>query len=643
MSVRGLSASARAARLFFSLKDRATVSQPTIHRLHDAYDRLMSLPPGERRGELEKLSQSDHALAAQLEPLLAFQQSQYPTSTLLGGFPISGSEDREKQLAADLRDLVACLRWDETQRAFYFGHYAIVDCLSVNARGATYFAFDDQLQREVVLLLTFPRMIGDAVGRQLTIDSARTVAKIFHENVASILGVLEVDGITGIVRQWVPGTSLEQWCRHQGSIRLSQVLKFAIGITRGLAAIHAQWVLHGDLKPANIILRTENQTPVITDFGTTTWLTENDRATWRGGTPGFIAPEILRGEAPTVASDLYSLGVVLHWLITGSTEVAGVGRLSLPDTPASPAEAKAQNAAQANSFQVDSAAPGPSASISAAAQALLVRLLASLPSQRPQSAQEVMAELEALLQACAAGRVSGEAEALFVRQMPRRHWLAHAIVGMATCGSLFTLGSFAGEHARDWGWWRPALDVPGGYPEWKLFAQWNAAGLPETGEVLADLERTWVYEANRHQLLTLFTPRVVGQWAELALEPLQLPTEPLRNARANIYLTFNCPSFSARYEFAVAQAGSHRWRTLLSGENHFGGVYGRHLDAGIPRQLLEPDASLVFRIRLLTRVPWTDRTTPPPIGFRLAWDEEPSGAVVLEVWKQREGEGPHDT
>jgi len=225
-------------------------ASPELHSLYQQFDRLIDLPLAEQQKELLSLRKSGDPLAMQLEGMLIYQQHQSPTESLFSVEELMTvvKEELPWKIASDLRELSRRLRWDPRVGCFQLGHYSLLGCLSVSSIGATYHAHDQSLERDVVLLLLFPRWSENREVRQRSLDASRAVAKIFDPHVATILGSLELEGIFAIIRQWIPGKSLDPWLTSCESISLEQILYIGRGIASGLQSIHDEQVLHGDQK-----------------------------------------------------------------------------------------------------------------------------------------------------------------------------------------------------------------------------------------------------------------------------------------------------------------------------------------------------------------------------------------------------------
>ncbi len=119
-----------------------------------------------------------------------------------------------------------------------------------------------------------------------------------------------------IVSEYVDGPSLQERVREQGALRGGELVRLAIGTASALAAIHDAGVVHRDFKPANVLLGPDG--PRVVDFGIARPLDAGSSVTASVGTPGYIAPELLRGESVTAASDLFSWAATIVYAATGA-------------------------------------------------------------------------------------------------------------------------------------------------------------------------------------------------------------------------------------------------------------------------------------------------------------------------------------
>lgn len=305
------------------------MSTDDLNQLYDLFDQFLDLNNEQRQAKLKELRASGSPIVAQLESLLSFQdQTEGSTDAVLGRLseklplqqwlqaPIEASFSVKQP--SDLRELVGLFRWDQNTKQFYAGDYRIGKCLSFNSHSATYFAEDNVLGRRAVITFAFPSYLKLSDNRQKFLESARIISEIAHPNVATILGIVHQGKLLGIARQWIPGRDLAQWLRMIKTTSHSNIAIILQRIVEGLAAIHRCSALHGDLKPANIIMRDDQPIPVITDFGTVFSFGKSLQVStgWRGGTPGYTAPEVLENGPVDSRFDLFSLGKILDELLS---------------------------------------------------------------------------------------------------------------------------------------------------------------------------------------------------------------------------------------------------------------------------------------------------------------------------------------
>jgi serine/threonine protein kinase len=255
-----------------------------LHTLYLWFDRLMDQSEQEQAAELRALRETGNPLALQLEGMLLIHRQQNPTESPFTIDELLSVVEPEQpwKMASDLRELSRKLLWSEVHSCFQLGQFSLLECLSVSTIGATYRAHDQELDRDVALLLVFPRWSRETMVHGRTLESSRAVAKLFHPHVAAILGTMHLQEIFAVVRQWIPGQNLGLWLEDHRSSVLNRLGLLGRGIALGLQAIHDEGVLHGDLKPTNIIMKDASLHPVITDFGTATWIA-SDKATLVAG------------------------------------------------------------------------------------------------------------------------------------------------------------------------------------------------------------------------------------------------------------------------------------------------------------------------------------------------------------------------
>jgi len=211
----------------------------------------------------------------------------------------------------------------------WVGPYQILEKLGAGGMGEVFLGHDPRLERRVALkcLTSAASLSGD--GHTRVLREARAAARLTHPHIAGVYDVLEQDGRTFIVMEYVEGISLAAHLAG-GSLPADEVRRIGRQLASALAAAHAQGVIHRDLKPANIQVMRDGSIKVL-DFGVAkltpamhttadTTLGQEAPEPSLGGNPGtplYMAPEQLRGRSADARSDLYSAGVVLFLMATG--------------------------------------------------------------------------------------------------------------------------------------------------------------------------------------------------------------------------------------------------------------------------------------------------------------------------------------
>jgi WD40 repeat protein len=192
-------------------------------------------------------------------------------------------------------------------------------------------ALDPALRRVVAIKVLAPQLAGSATARKRFLREGRAAAAVAHEHVVPIYEVGEAAGLPYLVMQYVAGVSLQEKLDAEGPLPVSQVLRIGKQVAEGLAAAHAQGLVHRDVKPANILLEDGVEHVKLTDFGLAQ-AGDDDGCTVSGvvtGTPAYMAPEQARAEPHDARADLFSLGSVLYALCTGHSPFGGGSALAV--------------------------------------------------------------------------------------------------------------------------------------------------------------------------------------------------------------------------------------------------------------------------------------------------------------------------
>jgi serine/threonine protein kinase len=197
--------------------------------------------------------------------------------------------------------------------------YEILQVVGKGGMGVVLKAFDPKLHRLVAVKLMAPHLAAHAAARKRFEREARAIAAVKNENVVAIHGV-EVDGPNPyLVMEFIGGVSLQERLEKRGPLELKEILRIGMQAARGLAAAHAQGLVHRDVKPANVLLENGVERVKLTDFGLARAV-DDANLTQSGvlaGTPNYMSPEQAAGSSVDARSDLFSLGSVLYFLCTG--------------------------------------------------------------------------------------------------------------------------------------------------------------------------------------------------------------------------------------------------------------------------------------------------------------------------------------
>lgn len=254
-----------------------------------------------------------------------------------------------------------------------WGPLRVLERVGMGGFGEVYRAFDPILRREVALKLQRTRMPAgrgkrnrtSAKGKAVSTGSdatswdvrfggtdnaafaqhlveARRLAQVRHPNVLAVYGVEVHDGRAGMWTEYIRGQTLEEQVARRGPFPAEDLFRIGLDLCAALEAVHAAGIIHGDIKTANVM--TDGRRTILMDFG----------AGAAQGTPLAMAPELFEGEAPSVASDVYALGVLLYRLACARYPLSAAnwdgllqlhreaaGRLATPAPPRSASEGSA--------------------------------------------------------------------------------------------------------------------------------------------------------------------------------------------------------------------------------------------------------------------------------------------------------------
>jgi serine/threonine-protein kinase len=329
--------------------------------------------------------------------------------------------------------------------------FQILEKLGQGGMGIVYKAVDTRLRRTVALKLLQPEAMKHPQSRARFLREAYSAAAISHPNIATVYEVGEAGGYVFIAMEYVEGRTLRKLIQ-EGSLGLEESVRIARDIARGLAKAHEKGVIHRDIKPDNVMVSADQGVKVL-DFGlaklrepeeigtgetppqveTASLLTDAGQLL---GSPGYMSPEQATGRPVDHRTDLFSFGVLLYELVTGSRPFQGrtAGEQIVAICRDEPEPASKLNPA-----------------LSPRLEQVIQRCLAKKPEGRYSSARELLAELELL----ANGAVTAASSPAVSPSQPsvarsggglrlpalQRSW--PVLVGVAAVGlvALFSLGS----------------------------------------------------------------------------------------------------------------------------------------------------------------------------------------------------------
>ncbi len=212
------------------------------------------------------------------------------------------------------------------------GKYEVIKEIGKGATSAVYQAYDPFQNRQVAIKLLFPETLVDQDHgkryRKLFVTEASLAGKLSHPHIAAIYDAVADDDASYIVMEYVDGTTLEQYARHDQLLPVKKILEIAYKCARALDYASKQGVIHRDIKPANILLAGEADIK-ISDFGAALTLASQTTQVSGVGSPAYMSPEQVKEQPLTHQTDIFSLGVVMYQLLTGRLPFQGTNNYSM--------------------------------------------------------------------------------------------------------------------------------------------------------------------------------------------------------------------------------------------------------------------------------------------------------------------------
>ena len=279
------------------------------NRIKEIFVAASECTPAERPEVISRLAAGDKAIEREVLRLLSLSESlgSFLDRPALGPSEVSDSMD----FPADF--LLA-------------GRYRITELLGRGGMGEVYEAIDEVVAERVAVKIVRPGTEPPHKAAARWKRELQLARKVSHSSVCRVhdIGTYQHDGadVVFLTMERLKGDSLYERLAG-GDMTLAAALEIIRQVAAALDASHQQGVLHRDIKPQNIMIEPKPDgrlRAVVTDFGLARDLEQPDiritQTGWIAGTIGYVAPELLRGEAPSVATDLYAFGVVVRELVT---------------------------------------------------------------------------------------------------------------------------------------------------------------------------------------------------------------------------------------------------------------------------------------------------------------------------------------
>jgi serine/threonine-protein kinase len=289
---------------------------PSWQRVKEIINAVVSRPTSERSALVRSMCGEDEALREEVESLLAaidgagsFIERPALATSLSASFPGGWIPDLGTRAL-------------EPGRAV--GPYTIVEFLGAGGMGEVYRARDASLKRDVALKVRPAAFALDADRFERFSREAQILAALNHPNIAAIYSLEDPGGVQALVLELVDGITLADRIR-KGGLAIEDTLSIVKQIADGLEAAHARGIIHSDLKPANVKLRTDGTVKIL-DFGLAKALDAADPTPQAGlifGTAAYMSPEQARGEAVDKRADIWAFGCVLFEMLTGRSAFQG--------------------------------------------------------------------------------------------------------------------------------------------------------------------------------------------------------------------------------------------------------------------------------------------------------------------------------
>jgi WD40 repeat protein len=372
------------------------MNQQRWERIESLLQRALDMERGERSVFLDDACGSDQALRFELEGLLS---NETKAESFMESPAVACVDEEITAAACDL----------PTQLT----HYFIESRVGSGGMGEVYKARDETLQRIVALKVLPAEFTSDSERVQRFEQEALAASRLNHPNIITIFEITNLDGAHFIAEEFVEGQTLRQLLvdpqtKKPRSLPIEKALEITIQIAAAMKAAHTAWIIHRDIKPENIMVRADGLVKVL-DFGiaklnqaeagepeksgprkepllpSSSSPTSLNQLTTPGvimGTASYMSPEQARGEQLDGRSDIFSLGILLHEMVTGKRLFAGMTRVAALQTEERAQEIMSRDAALGH--------------VPAELQRIIRKMLRWNRDERYASATEVLDDLHAV-------------------------------------------------------------------------------------------------------------------------------------------------------------------------------------------------------------------------------------------------------
>ncbi|HSN68732.1 MAG TPA: serine/threonine-protein kinase, partial [Thermoanaerobaculia bacterium] len=508
----------------------------------------------------------------------------------------------------------SAMRSDEQERITRIGRYRILRTLGMGGKGEVFLAEDDRLERRVALKI-LARDRNTPEFERVVHDEVRAISSLNHPRILTIYEVGCEEGVDYMATEYVDGENLRELLMR-GPLGVRQAVDVALALAEALTAAHEAGVIHGDIKPENVMVRRDGHVKVL-DFGVARLARSKEQAARPfEGTLHYVAPELLLGAKSGERSDIFSFGVLLYELLSGEPPFDG----QTMDETRSAILAKEPRRLRRLNRQVP-----------ASLEAVVDRALTKDPAGRYQNASKLLIDLQA---------VRKELDAEELRRggfaVPGSGWSRARAVAAASALTLVVLAAAAGT-----AWLMNRRHVARAPEALAVLPFENRAG-DERADVLADgLTESLINELSRLSHLRVTARSSVYRFAKSALDPRRIGRELGADVVLVGTLQRKGPDLLISAELVDVVEGERLWGDTYTRRDENIVALERTIATSIAdalratlvtsgsRRIGSPEAHLLY---LEGRYNWNKRTkegfSRAIEGFNAAIDRDPSYAAA---------------